>query len=79
MKTHHLLCVQQPMLIHLTQSHAFIDGNKRIAAAATELFVELNGKKLLATNQQLIDLFLQIAASEVTREEVEQMMKHWIY
>lgn len=64
---------------HLTQSHAFIDGNKRIAAAATELFIELNGKKLLATNQQLIDLFLKIAASELTREEVEQMLKHWIY
>lgn len=64
---------------HLTQSHAFIDGNKRVAAATTELFIELNGKKLLATNQQLIDLFLKIAASELTREEVEQMLKHWIY
>ncbi|MCE7986013.1 MAG: type II toxin-antitoxin system death-on-curing family toxin [Caldilinea sp. CFX5] len=64
---------------HLTQSHAFVDGNKRVAAAATELFIELNGKKLLATNQQLIDLFLTIAASEATREEVEQTLKHWIH
>lgn len=64
---------------HLAQSHAFIDGNKRVAAAATELFVELNGQKLLAANQQFIDLFLKIAASKVTREEVKQTLKYWIH
>jgi death on curing protein len=62
---------------HLTQAHAFIDGNKRVAAA-TELFVELNGKKLLATNSQLIKLFLQIAAGEVSRQEIEQIFERWI-
>ena len=28
---------------HLAQAHAFVDGNKRIAAVASELFLELNG------------------------------------
>ncbi|MEZ4728907.1 MAG: type II toxin-antitoxin system death-on-curing family toxin [Caldilineaceae bacterium] len=63
---------------HLTQAHAFVDGNKRVAAAATELFVELNGKKLLATNDQLVTLFLQIAAGEVNREEVEHFFTLWL-
>jgi death-on-curing protein len=27
---------------HLTQAHAFIDGNKRIAAAVAELFLAIN-------------------------------------
>jgi len=28
---------------HLAQAHAFLDGNKRIAAAITEVFLETNG------------------------------------
>ena len=28
---------------HLTQAHAFIDGNKRVAAAVSEIFLEING------------------------------------
>jgi death on curing protein len=28
---------------HLTQTHAFLDGNKRVAAAITEAFLETNG------------------------------------
>ncbi|MBW4671701.1 MAG: type II toxin-antitoxin system death-on-curing family toxin [Cyanomargarita calcarea GSE-NOS-MK-12-04C] len=31
---------------HLTKAHAFIDGNKRVAAAVTETFLETNGAKL---------------------------------
>ena len=35
---------------HLTQSHAFRDGNKRIGAAAAEIFLRINGAQLNATN-----------------------------
>jgi death-on-curing protein len=28
---------------HLTQAHAFLDGNKRVAAAVAEISLELNG------------------------------------
>jgi death on curing protein len=56
---------------HLTQAHAFIDGNKRVAAAVAEIFVELNGKQLEATNDEVVTLFLRIAAGELSRDEVE--------
>jgi death-on-curing protein len=52
-------------------AHAFVDGNKRVAAAAAEAFLQMNGAQLTATNEQLVDLFLRIAAGAVTREEVE--------
>jgi death on curing protein len=57
---------------HLCKAHAFIDGNKRIAAAVTETFLELNGATLEISNDELVDLFLKIAAGEMTREAVEQ-------
>lgn len=56
---------------HLTKAHAFIDGNKRIAAAVAETFLEWNGLWLNASNDEVVDLFLAIAAGECTREEVE--------
>jgi death on curing protein len=56
---------------HLTKAHAFIDGNKRIAAAVAETFLEWNGHLLDATNDEIVDLFLAIAANQCTREEVE--------
>jgi death on curing protein len=58
---------------HLTQAHAFIDGNKRIAAAVAELFLSINDANLELTNNELVDLFLGIAASQKTRDEVERI------
>ena len=56
---------------HLTQAHAFIDGNKRLAAAVAEVFIELNGGQLKAANEEVVNLFLSIAAGELSRNEVE--------
>jgi death-on-curing protein len=63
---------------HLTQAHAFVDGNKRVAAAATELFLELNGARFQATDEEVIDLFLRIAAGTLTRAAVEQIIHRWV-
>ena len=60
---------------HLAQAHAFIDGNKRIAAAVSEIFLELNGARLSATNEQIVTLFLDIAASNLSRAEVEEFFR----
>lgn len=63
---------------HLTQAHAFIDGNKRIGVAAALLFVRLNDGRLKITNAELIELFLKTAANEMTRDEAEQLFEQRI-
>jgi len=60
---------------HLTQAHAFIDGNKRVAAAITETFLETNGARLLMTNGEIVQLFLEIASSALSRDQVEQLLR----
>ena len=60
---------------HLTQSHAFFDGNKRVAAAITEAFLEANGYELTMTNEDIVTLFLGIASSTLSRENVEQRLR----
>jgi len=57
---------------HLTQAHAFLDGNKRLAAAVAEIFLELNGAELRASDEEIVAVFLAIAAGQVSRQDVEQ-------
>lgn len=37
---------------HLSQAHAFLDGNKRIAAAVAGIFLRMNGAKLNASQKK---------------------------
>jgi len=60
---------------HLSQAHAFIDGNKRIAAAVSETFLEVNGARLEMTNEQIVELFLSIAAGRLNRDEVDKVFR----
>jgi death-on-curing protein len=57
---------------HLTQVHAFLDGNKRLAAAVAEIFLELNGAELRTTDEEIVTVFLAIATGQVSRQDVEQ-------
>ena len=61
---------------HLSQAHAFLDGNKRIAAAG--VFLELNGAWLDASQDEIIELVLDIAASRISRKDVEEKFAEWI-
>jgi death on curing protein len=60
---------------HLCQAHAFVDGNKRVAAAAAEVFVIVNGGRLEAADDAYYDLVMGIASSEVTRTEAEDWFR----
>jgi len=60
---------------HLSQAHAFIDGNKRIAAAVSETFLEVNGARLEMTNERIVELFLNIADGRLSRDKVDELFR----
>jgi len=57
-------------LFHICRNHPFVDGNKRTALVAAEVFLLLNGRKLRATNRQLELLTRGVASGELTKEEL---------
>ena len=61
----------------LVQNHAFIDSNKRIAAHVMLVYLKVNGVTLTYTQEELQDIFLGLAASEVTFDDlVSWIMNH---
>lgn len=54
---------------HLCKNHPFVDGNKRIALAAAETFLELNDYMLVANDSALEHLTLGVADSSISKEQ----------
>jgi death on curing protein len=57
-------------LFHLAQNHAFIDGNKRVGAAAMFMFLFLNDLSLDCDEDELVELTMGVAKGERTKAEV---------
>ena len=55
-------------------NHPFLDGNKRTSLVVAELFLELNGFVLTASDAESATTFLQLAAGDIT----EDALADWI-
>jgi death-on-curing protein len=53
----------------LARDHSFVDGNKRTAFVATELFLALNGLELTADDATCVLTMLAVAAGEMGEDE----------
>jgi len=53
-------------LLHsLARNHALVDGNKRLALAATIAFLGINGRRLTLTNDQAYELVIEVATGRL--------------
>lgn len=59
---------------HIIKNHAFVDGNKRTGILTTLVFLEKNGLQI-KPKANLYDLALDIAASQITKEQVAEFFR----
>ncbi|MFW7413455.1 type II toxin-antitoxin system death-on-curing family toxin [Demequina sp. SO4-18] len=53
-------------LMHsLCLNHPLVDGNKRLAALLATMFLYVNGRELVLTNDELFDLTMAVASGEL--------------
>jgi death-on-curing protein len=52
----------------LARNHPFIDGNKRTAFVAAEVFLDLNGMTLTASDEDCVLTMLRLAAGEIDED-----------
>lgn len=59
----------------LAKNHAFVDGNKRIAFVAANVFLQLNGYELTAPEPEAVIVIRDLAAGELGEAEIAAWIK----
>ena len=63
---------------HLCTNHAFIDGNKRVAVVASELFLLVNGLELAASDDEFEEMTLGVANGRLSKQQVVEFFERHI-
>ncbi len=65
-------------LLHsIVKNHALVDGNRRLGWLATAVFLEINGAKMSkASNDDVYDLVIEVAAGQPTIEAIAERLRH---
>ena len=65
------------LLQSIVKNHALVDGNKRLGWLATAVFLEINGVKISrATNDDVYDLVIDVAAGQATVDTIAERLRH---
>lgn len=59
----------------IARNHAFIDGNKRTAFVAVELFLRINGWQLTASDAECVLTMLAVAAGDISESEFADWLR----
>lgn len=59
----------------IARNHPFVDGNKRTAAVAGELFLVLNGFTLAASDMDLYPVCMAVASGELGEDELTRWLR----
>jgi len=62
-------------LFHLVQNHPFIDGNKRVGAAAANVFLFLNDIHFAPDEDEYTQLVLSVATGEVRKAPIAEFLR----
>jgi death on curing protein len=57
-------------LFHLVKNHPFVDGNKRVGLACCLAFLRLNGIRVIAGDDDLVDLVIGVAEGRRSKADV---------
>ena len=62
-------------LFHICLDHPYVDGNKRTAAEAADVFLFVNGQELGATENEYEELVLQVAEHRPTKPQIADFLR----
>src|SRR6267142_6055200 len=73
------LHVKAAALLHsLCRNHALVDGNKRLAWTACQVFLGLNGEWVEASEDDRFDLMIAVAAGAIDNvDQIAEQLRIW--
>ena len=60
---------------HLCNNHPFIDGNKRIALVAMDIFLQRNGFEIIASEKETYKTIIKLSSGQLSKNELTK----WLY
>lgn len=64
-------------LFHIAKNHPFVDGNKRTAAVAALVFLELNGVEIRASNRDLYETVMAVVDGRLAKSGVAEFFRKY--
>jgi death-on-curing protein len=61
---------------HLFNNHPFIDGNKRIALVAMDVFLQRNGFEIVASEKETYKIMIQLSSGELSKKDLTTWLEN---
>lgn len=61
---------------HLCNNHPFVDGNKRIALVAMDVFLQRNGLEITASEKETYKIMIKLAAGKLNKNQLVKWLEH---
>ncbi len=61
---------------HLCRNHPFIDGNKRVAFVLMDLFLQRNGREIVAKEEDAYSLMIDLSSGKVSKTQLSSWLKN---
>ena len=62
-------------LFHLVKNHPYIDGNKRVGASCALIFLDLNGVKVEADEDGVVEITLRAATGSADKSDIAAFLR----
>jgi death-on-curing protein len=70
----HLCYLAATYAYHISENQPFLDGNKRSAFVAMDKFLKLNGLKIIASNEEILEKLLMMANRKIGKDELSSWL-----
>lgn len=60
---------------HLCMNHPFLDGNKRIALVAIDVFLQRNGYEMIASEEETYEIMMKLSTGQLTKDALANWLK----
>ncbi len=61
---------------HVCMNHPFVDGNKRVAFALMDIFLQKNGWDITAREEEVYSMMMSIASGKLSKTELSSWLKN---
>jgi death-on-curing protein len=60
---------------HVCMNHPFVDGNKRVAFALMDVFLQKNGWEIVANEEEAYSIMMSLASSKLNKVQLASWLK----